>query len=243
MWQIANKELSLFFASPIGYVVLGVFILVMGLMLWVFGETSILASSYAGIDQLFAIAPAIFIFLIPAVTMRSFSEEFQFGTIEILKTKPISDISLILGKFLASFILVLFALAPTLLYYYSVYQLGSPVGNIDAGATIGSYIGLVFLAAAMVSIGIFCSTLSKNQIVSFVIACLICFLMLWGFEFIGDLPMFFGSLDGIIKKIGLNYHYVSISRGMLDTRDLIYFVSVVFFFLFLSHQSIQSKTA
>jgi len=220
MWSIFRKEFSMFFASPIGYVVIGVFLLIMGLMLWVFNDTSILETNYAGMDQLFYVAPTIFVFLIPAITMRSFSEELYF----------------------ASLALVVLALIPTLIYYYSVYQLGSPRGNIDAGATMGSYIGLIFLSASLIAIGIFCSSLTKNQIVAFVLACLIGFLLLWGFDFIKDLPIFFGKIDNVIQKLGINYHYNSMSKGMIDTRDVLYFLSVSGFFLYLTFLSIKLKS-
>jgi len=232
----------MFFASPIGYVVIGVFLLIMGLMLWVFNDTSILETNYAGMDQLFYVAPTIFVFLIPAITMRSFSEELQFGTMELLKTMPIKIHNLLLGKYFASLALVVLALIPTLIYYYSVYQLGSPRGNIDAGATMGSYIGLIFLSASLIAIGIFCSSLTKNQIVAFVLACLIGFLLLWGFDFIKDLPIFFGKIDNVIQKLGINYHYNSMSKGMIDTRDVLYFLSVSGFFLYLTFLSIKLKS-
>jgi len=229
------KEINSFLSSLIGYVVIGFFLLVIGLVLWVFADTSILENNYAQLDPLFAVAPLVFMFLIPAITMRSFSEEYNAGTIELLYTKPIKDVQLVAGKYLAYLSLVLIALLPTLIYYYSIHQLGAPQGNLDRGAIVGSYIGLFSLAAVFVAIGIFASSITKNQITSFVIAVFICFFFNWFFEFISTLPLFFGSVDNLIEKLGINYHYASMSKGMIDSRDVIYFISIGFFFLVLTH--------
>lgn len=234
MWSIYKKELSTFFSSLIGYIVIGVFLINMGLFMWVFADYSILNYNYASLDQLFSIAPMIFMFLIPAITMRSFAEENQTGTIELLTTKPVRDSEIILGKYLACLTLVIFAILPTLIYYYSVYQLGSPKGNLDSGAIMGSYIGLVFLGACFVAIGLFASSLSNNQIVAFILATFLCFFFHWAFYFLSKLPIFVGRLDDIIQKTGIDYHYNSISRGVIDTRDLIYFISVIALFIFLT---------
>ncbi len=241
MGAIYWKELQSFFSSLIAYVVLTLFLLILGLFLWVFKDTSILTYNYAGLDQLFSIAPMVLMFLIPAVTMRSFSEEYQFGTIELLTTKPLTDIQIILGKFFANFTLVCFALIPTLIYFYSVYQLGSPKGNLDIGATIGSYIGLFFLAGIFVSIGLFCSSLSRNQIVAFLLGSFLCFFIHWAFEYISDMSIFFGKTDDIVQKIGAYNHYQSISKGKIDSRDVIYFVSMITLFIWLTNVVLSKR--
>lgn len=241
MWSIYKKEISSFFSSLIGYIVIGIFLLVLGLVLWVFPDTSLLNYNYATLDQLFDISPMIFLFLIPAVTMRTFSEELQAGTMELLNTKPITDFQIILGKFLASWTLVLFALLPTLLYYFTVYQLGLPKGNLDSGAIAGSYIGLLFLSGAFVAIGVFASSLTNNQIVAFITATFLCFLVFWGFYFFSKLPFFVGKTDDLVQMLGIDYHYASISRGVLDTRDLLYFFSVIGLFLLLTQTSLERR--
>ena len=231
MTAILKKEFNSFFASPIAYLVIGVFLLINGLFLWVFKDDfNILNAGFADLNPFFFLAPWVFLFLIPAITMKSFADEFNSGTIELLKTKPISDWQIVLGKFSASLLLVIVALIPTLTYVYTVYQLGNPSGNIDFGSTIGSYLGLLFLAATYTAIGLFTSTLSKNQIVAFILGVFITFILYYGFDAISN------SLgnDLNIKKIGISEHFKSISRGVIDTRDVIYFVSVTLFFLFIT---------
>ena len=241
MLSILQKEINTFFSSLIGYIVIGVFLVIMGLVMFVFPDTSLLNYQYATLDQLFQMAPTIFTFLIPALTMRSFAEEQQEGTIELLATKPISDLQIILGKYLANLLLVLFALLPTLLYYYTVYQLGSPKGNLDSGAIMGSYVGLAFLAAVFVAIGLFASSLTNNQIVAFVLAAFLCFLVHWGFYYMSNLPLFIGKTDDLIQQLGLEYHYSSISRGVLDSRDLLYFLSVIALFIMLTLLNLERR--
>lgn len=241
MYSIYKKEIVSFFSSLMAYIVIGLFLLVTGLFIWVFSETSVLDYNYAGLEQLFSIAPIIFMFLIPAITMRTFAEEYQQGTIEFLFTKPLSDRQIVIGKFLANWSLVLLALLPTLIYYYSVYQLGTPKGNIDTGSVIGSYIGLVFLSGGFVAIGMFASSLTNNQIVAFLLAIFLCFTMHWSIDYLSDLPIFYGSSDEAVKKFGMNYHYTSISKGMIDSRDVIYFLSIIFFFLLLAITSLDRR--
>lgn len=241
MLSIFNKEINSFFSSLIGYIVIAVFLIMTGLFMWVFRDTSILNYNYATLDQLFALAPMIFLFLIPALTMRSFAEEHQRGTIEFLATKPVSDVDIVLGKYFANLALVVFALLPTLLYYYSVYQLGSPVGNLDSGGILGSYIGLFFLAAAFVAIGMWTSSMTNNQIVAFILGSFVCFMMHWAFGFIADLPAFSGGLDGVLSKFGIEHHYSSISRGVLDSRDVIYFLSVIVVFVLATLTSLKNR--
>lgn len=231
MLPIFKKEINTFFSSLIGYIVIGVFLVLMGLLLWVFPEFSILDGAYANLDTLFSISPMVFMFLIPAVTMRTFAEEKQTGTIELLTTRPITDWQIVGGKFLACLTLVVFALLPTILYYVSVYQLGAPPGNLDSGGILGSYIGLLFLAAAFSAIGVFASSLTNNQIVAFVVATFLCFFTYLAFDFLSRLPIFFGKTDDIVQAIGIAYHYDSVSRGVLDSRDVVYFLSVISLFL------------
>lgn len=239
MFAILRKEFNSFFASPIAYLVIGVFLLINGLFLWVFKDNfNILNAGFADVTPFFYLAPWVFLFLIPAITMKSFADEFNTGTIELLKTKPVSDWQIVLGKFTASLLLVVIAIIPTLMYVYTVYKLGNPIGNIDFGSTIGSYIGLLFLAATYTSIGLFTSTLSKNQIVAFILGIFITFFLFFGFDAIATS---FGNSSLTIKNIGINEHFKSISRGVIDTRDLIYFVSVTIFFLFLTKTRLENE--
>jgi ABC-2 type transport system permease protein len=229
MIAILKKELNSFFSTPIGYLVIALFLIINGLFLWVFdNEFNILNAGFADLNSFFYLAPWIFLFLIPAITMRTFSDEYSSGTIEILKTKPISNWEIILGKYFASLLLIIIALIPTFLYVYSIAELGSPKGNYDFGALLGSYFGLLFLAATYTAIGVFSSTLSKNQIVAFIIAMFVSFILFYGFEAMASL---FGTLDYFVQSLGINEHYKSISRGVIDTRDLLYFISVTVFFL------------
>lgn len=241
MLSIFQKEINSFFSSLIGYIVIGVFLVVLGLVMWVFADTSILSYNYASLDQLFSMAPMIFMFLIPAITMRSFAEEQQTGTIELLVTRPLHDLEIIFGKFFANLTLVIFAILPTLLYYYTVYQLGSPKGNLDSGAIIGSYIGLVFLAGAFVAIGLFASSLTQNQIIAFILATFLCFIFYWGFWFFSKLPVFVGKGDDIVQMIGIDYHYNSMSRGVIDSRDVIYFLSLIGIFVTMTMTSLERR--
>lgn len=241
MIGIFLKEVNAFFSSLIGYIVIGVFLAILGLIMFVFPDTSLLHYNYATLDQLFDMAPVIFMFLIPAITMSTLAEEQQTGTIELLTTRPITDFQIILGKYLACLALVAFALLPTILYYYTVYQLGSPKGNLDGGAILGSYIGLFLLAASFVAIGLFASSLSNNQIVAFIFAAFLCFLFHWGFDFFSRMPFFVGRGDDVVQMFGIDYHYISISRGILDTRDLLYFFSVISIFLLLTLTSLGRR--
>jgi ABC-2 type transport system permease protein len=235
------KEIRSFLSSLIGYLVIAVFLLINGLFLWVFStDFNILDFGYASLDGLFILAPFVFLFLVPAVTMRSFAEENRTGTMELLLTKPLTDIQIIAAKFLAGVTLVLFSLIPTLLYYITVYNLGLPSGNLDTGGIIGAYIGLFFLAASFVAIGLFSSSLTDNQIIAFILAVVMSGFMYIGFDFIFSLS-WFGPVDLLIQQLGIEAHYKSISRGVIDTRDLIYFVSVIAFFLSLNKLSLSTR--
>jgi ABC-2 type transport system permease protein len=236
MLAILKKEINSFFASPIGYLVIAIFLVLNGLFLWGFkGEFNILDYGFADLSAFFLLAPWILIFLIPAVTMRSFSDEKKQGTLELLLTKPISYFNIVLGKYFAAFILILIALLPTLLYVYTVYQLGNPVGNLDMGSTWGSYFGLLFLVSAYTAIGVFASTLSDNQIVAFITAVFICFIFYIGFEGVAE---FLSS--NFIEQLGMSAHYKSMSRGVIDTRDIVYFLSMALFFLLLTKLNLNT---
>jgi ABC-2 type transport system permease protein len=222
MIHVFKKEFNGFLHSLIAYLVIGLFLTAMGLLIWVFPETSVLDYGYADLDTLFSMAPYVFIFLIPAITMKSFAEERKLGTLELLLTKPLTDWDIVLGKFFAAFALVVVALLPTLIYYFSIVKLGNPVGNIDTAAVVGSYVGLLFLAAIFCAIGIFTSTLSNNQIVAFLLAAFFSFLMYTGFD---SLSSFAGSQALLVKQFGILYHYESLGKGLIDTRDIIYSLS------------------
>jgi ABC-2 type transport system permease protein len=238
MFPILKKEFNSFFASPIAYLVIGVFLLVNGLFLWVFkDDLNILNAGFSDLNSFFLLAPWILLFLIPAITMKSFADELNSGTIETLKTKPISDWEIVLGKFTSSLLLIIVALAPTLTYVYTIIQLGNPVGNIDFGSIIGSYLGLLLLASTYTSIGLFTSTFSKNQIVAFILGVFITFFLFYGFDAIASL---FPSNSYTVQLFGINEHFKSISRGVIDTRDVIYFASVSAFFLLLTKNQLRN---
>jgi ABC-2 type transport system permease protein len=241
MFTLFKKEIRAFLSSLIGYIAISVFLLLVGLFLWILPtDSNILNNGYAGLDALFELAPWVFLFLIPAITMRSFADEKKAGTIEFLLTKPLTDLQIILAKYFAGVTLVLFSLLPTLIYYYTVYKLGNPSGNIDSGGTWGSYIGLFFLAAAFTAIGIFASSLSDNQIVAFILAVFLCFFCYIGFEYISALDLF-GKVDDIILSLGINDHYMSMSRGVIDTRDIIYYLGVIGIFIALTKTILESR--
>jgi len=234
MYYLFKKEIKTFLGSLIGYLVIVVFLLVIGLFLWVFpGVYNIPDSGYATLEGLFLLAPWLYLFLVPAITMRLFADEKRTGTIEILLTHPISDFQLVLAKFFAGLTLVAFSLLPTLLYFLSVFLLGNPIGSIDVGATWGSFIGLFFLAAIYVAIGIFASSLTDNQIVSFILAMAISFIFYLGFDFIASsgVPFIF---EQILSYFSINNHYLSISRGVVDLRDMVYFIGMALFFLYIT---------
>jgi ABC-2 type transport system permease protein len=240
MLQIFLKEFSSFLNSLIAYVVVGVFLLAIGLLMWVFPESSVLDYGYADMSTLFSLGPYVFIFLIPAITMRSFSEEKKGGTMELLFTKPLTDLDIILGKFLACFALVLLALLPTLIYYYTLYTLGNPKGNVDTPGIIGSYIGLAMLAAAFCAIGVMASSLSANQIVAFILAAFLCYLTFAAFDALSALDVW-GTRALSVKQLGILFHYESMSRGLIDSRDLVYFGSVIFLALSVTKLILGSR--
>lgn len=240
MIQVLSKEFNSFLNSLIAYVVIGVFLIAMGLLMWVFPETSVLEYGYADMETLFRLGPYVLIFLIPAITMRSFAEEKKAGTIELLITKPLSDWDIILGKFLACFLLVCCALLPTIIFYVSVYKLGATPGNIDTPGVIGSYIGLVLLGAVFCSIGILASSLTRNQIVAFIIAAFLCFILFSGFESLSALNVWSANAL-LIKQLGLVEHYQSLGRGLIDSRDVIFFGTVILVMLSLTKLNLSIR--
>jgi len=230
MLAIFRKEISGFFSSLTGYIVIAVYLLVNSLFMWIFpGEWNLFDNGHAGLDTLFFLSPWIFLFLVPAVTMRMIAEEKRLGTIELIFSRPITERGIIWGKYLASVILVLLALLPGIIYYISVSMLGEIPGNLDKGGTLGAYIGLFFLASIYASAGIFASSLTDNQVIAFIIAVFLCFVMYMGFDSVAYLPGL-KQFDETIIRLGINEHYKSMSRGVLDLRDIAYFITVVILF-------------
>jgi ABC-2 type transport system permease protein len=244
MFPLYLKEIRSFLSSLIGYIAIGVFLTLIGVFMWVVptegGGYNVLDNGFANIDPLFAIAPWVYLFLVPAITMRSFSEEKKSGTLELLLTRPLTELQIVLAKYFAGISLVAVSLLPTLVYYYSVHLLGAPKGNIDTGGMWGSYIGLLFLGAAFVAIGTFASAISENQVIAFIVALLLCFLSYIGFEFVAQSGIF-GNLNAFFKSLGINDHYVSMSRGVIDTRDLIYFISLIAIFNLATRLVLESR--
>lgn len=238
------KEIRSFLSSLIGYIAIGVFITLIGIFMWIIpsegGGSNVLDNGFANIDPLFSIGPWVYLFLIPAITMRTFSEEKKTGTIELLLTRPLTDLQIVLAKYFAGLSLVIISLLPTLIYYYTVHVLSYPKGNVDTGGMWGSYVGLLFLGSGFVSIGIFASAIAENQVIAFIIALLLCFFCYIGFDFIGDSGLF-GKHDALFKSLGINEHYLSMSRGVIDTRDAIYFISVIALFNLVTKLVLQSR--
>ncbi|MDT7827386.1 gliding motility-associated ABC transporter permease subunit GldF [Pricia sp. S334] len=240
MLAIFKREIRSFFTSVTGYLVVGLFLVLNGLFLWVFkGPFNIFEHGFANLGKFFLLAPWVFLFLIPAITMKSFSEEKKLGTLELLYIKPISLWETVLGKFLGTFSLGLIALAPTWVYVLAISRLGTTVGNLDMGLVIGSYFGTIFLMGCYTAIGLFASTLSENQIVAFIVGMLLCFFAYYGFEGVSTL-FADGQVVVFVRNLGMNHHFERIARGVLDTRDLIYFVSLSAFFLFLTVMTLKN---
>ena len=241
MYTLFRKEIFSFLNSLIGYLAVIVFLLVNGLFLWVFPlGFNVIDYGYASLDNLFTLSPFVFMFLIPAITMRSFADEKRSGTIELLLTKPLTDVQIILAKYLAGVTLVFFSLLPTLIYALSVYLLGLPKGNLDMGGMWGSYIGLLFLASAFVAVGLFVSSVTGNQIIAFILALIVSGFLYTGFDFIAALSLF-GKADLFIMSLGIQAHYVSLSRGVIDSRDVLYFASLITIFILLTKIVLESR--
>jgi len=241
MRSIFIKEINSFFSSIVGYVALLVFLAFCGVFLWIIPDYSILGYGYASMDRFFEIAPWLLLLLVPAVTMRSFADEFRSGTIEWLSTKPVTDLQIILGKYFATLALIVFALLPTLLYVYTISNLAYADISIDTGAIIGSYVGLFFLAATFAAVGIFSSSLTANQVVGFLVSLLACYLLYTGFEHLSRLPAFAEGIDYYLSMVGMEFHYNSISRGLIDTRDVIYFITIISLFIALTRFSLNAR--
>jgi ABC-2 type transport system permease protein len=242
MWAVYKKEIRQFFSSLTGIISLALFLLLNGLFLFIFPDTSIFDFGYATMDKFFELAPFILLFLIPAITMRSFSEEFKGGTYEILRTKPLKHLHLIGGKYLGCLFIVVLALLPTVIYAISIQKLSIENAGIDTGGTIGSYIGLFFLAAVFTAIGVCCSSFTNNPVIAFIISAFACFILYNGFNAISRIPALAGKADYYLEMLGIDYYYRSISRGVVDSRDIIYFISVIAFFLFFTlHNLIKRK--
>jgi len=240
MRSLYLKEITGFFSSITGYIVVIVFLVVNGLFIWVFpGEMNVLDAGYASLDTLFIIAPWVFLFLIPAITMRSFAEEKKSGNLDLLRTRPLSEFQIILAKYFAGISVAVIAIIPTLVFYFSLVLLGNPVGNIDSGGTFGSYLGLFLLAAIYVSIGIFASSLTENTIAAFVISVLLCFFLYQGFNSVGYLSLT-GKTGNFILNLGIDAHFKSMQRGVIDSRDLVYFLSVIVLFLLFTKTKLRS---
>lgn len=238
MWSICQKEWKQFFSNLTGYIAIILFLLVNGLILFVL-EDNLLDSGYAGLDTFFDLAPWVLIFLIPAITMRSFSDEFRAGTFEILRTRPLSLTQISMGKYFAVVLILIMVLLPTLLYVFTIYSLS--VNGIDAGGLAGSYIGLVFLGAVFASISLFCSSLTSNAVVSFLTSVFACVVLYYGFTSISRLPVFSGNADYYIEMMGIDFHYRSMSRGVIDSRDVIYLLSVIFLFIVATVKNLERK--
>lgn len=242
MRSIFIKEINSFFSSIVGYVAILVFLVACWLFLWVLPDSSIPDYGYASMERFFTTAPWLLILLIPAVTMRSFADEFRGGTIEWLSTKPVTTLQIILGKYFASLVLVVFALLPTLIYVITVSNLAAAKTSLDSGAIIGSYIGLLFLVASFTAIGVLCSSLTSNQIVGFLISLFACWLLFGGIDALSRISALSGGLDYYMSMIGMSYHYDSISRGFIDSRDVIYFLSLIVLFVSLTRLSLNRRT-
>ncbi len=240
MIRVLIKEINSFLNSLIAYIVIGVFLTAIGLLMWVFPETNVLDYGFADMDTLFSFGPYVFLFLIPAITMRLFAEEKKTGTLELLFTRPLSDWQIILGKYFAGFLLVVFSLIPTIIYYFSIYKLGQPEGNIDTAGVIGSYIGLFLLGGVFTAIGIFSSSITENQIVAFILAVFLCFFFYTGFSSLANIDVW-GNASIYLEQLGISYHYTSLSRGLIDLRDVAYFISVIAFMLLLTNLKLGSR--
>lgn len=240
MWSVCKKEFRQFFSSLTGYIAIIVFLLLNGLFLFVFPDTNLLDFGYATLDKFFELAPWILLLLVPAITMRSFSDEFKGGTFEILQTKPLRRWQIVTGKYAGSLGVVLIAVIPTIIYAVTMQSL-SALGGIDSGGTIGSYIGLLFLAAVFVAIGICCSSFTSNAVVAFISAAFVCFIIYSGFSAISRLPALASGADYYVEMLGIDFHYRSVSRGVLDSRDVIYFLSVILFFLLFTHRNLIKR--
>ena len=240
MLRILSKEINSYLNSLIAYIVISVFLTGIGLLMWVFPETNVLDYGFADMESLFSFSPYVFLFLIPAVTMKLFAEEKKTGTLELLFTQPVTDFQIILAKYLAGLVIVIFALIPTLIYYFSIYKLGQTQGNIDTAGVIGSYIGLLLLAGVFTAIGVFASSITENQIVAFIIAVFLCFFFYSGFGSMAAIDVW-GSGSNFLDQLGLLYHYSALSKGLIDARNVVYLLSLTVAMLLLTQVIVSSR--
>jgi len=240
MWSVCKKEFRQFFSSLTGYIAIVVFLLLNGLFFFVFPDTNLLDYGYASLEKFFELAPWILLLLIPAITMRSFSDEFRGGTFEILQTRPLKRSEIVAGKYFGALLVVIIALLPTVIYAVTLQYLAAE-GGIDMGATIGSYLGLFFLSAVFVAIGIFCSSLTNNAVVAFILGAFVCFIVYSGFNAVSRIPALQSGADYYVEMLGIDFHYRSISRGVVDSRDIIYFFSLIAFFLVFSNRNLLKR--
>jgi len=243
MIALYKKEISVFFSSIIGYLIIGLFLFINSLILWHdISDINILDNAYANMDSLFSIAPLIFLVFIPAVSMRVFAEEFNTGTIETLMTKPITAFNIVLAKYLAVLSLILISIIPTIIYVVSIYFLGEIIGNLDLASIVGSYIGLILLSSIFSTISVYASSLSSNQIVAFILAIIICSFFYFGLDLLSQVPLLL-SVDLIIQKIGISFHYNMLSKGLIKLSDFVYFISVSLLFIKLTEGVIKSRNS
>ena len=240
MWSICKKELRQFFSNLTGYIAITLFLLVTGLFLFVLKDSNIFDFGYATLDKFFELAPWILLFLIPAITMRTLAEEFKTGTFELLQTRPLTRWQVVLGKYFSILIVLVFVIIPTFIYIITIKEL-SAQGSIDTGGITGSYIGLFFLAAVFSAIGVCCSSFTNNAVVSFLLSAFSCLVLYFGFNAISKLPVFQGGADYYMEMLGIDFHYSSISRGVLDSRDIIYFLSIIFLFLLITVKNLHKR--
>ncbi|MCP9751685.1 ABC transporter permease subunit [Ferruginibacter sp. HRS2-29] len=240
MWSICKKELAQFFSNLTGYIAIVLFLLVNGVFLFMLPDSSIFEYGYASLDKFFELAPWVLLFLVPAITMRSFSDEFRGGTFEILKTKPLTSAQITTGKYVAVLIVLVFVIIPTFIYIITISSL-SASGGIDKGGIIGSYIGLFLLAAVFAAISLCCSSFTSNAVVAFLVSAFVCLLLYFGFNALSNLPVFQGNADYYIEMLGIDFHYRSISRAVLDSRDVVYFFSIIFLSLLITVKNLQKR--
>ena len=240
MWSICKKELHQFYSNLIGYIAIILFLLVNGIYLFILKDSNLFDFGYATLDSFFELAPWILIFLVPAITMRSLSEEFKTGTFEILKTKPLTNRQIVYGKYLSLLIVLLFVIVPTFIYLLTIKSL-SATGNIDGGGILGSYIGLFFVAGVFAAISLCCSSFTNNAVVAFLISAFVCLLLYYGFNALSKLPVFVGWADYYIEMLGIDFHYRSTGKGVMDSRDIIYYISIIYMFLLITMHNLKKR--
>lgn len=240
MWSVCKKELRQFFSSLTGYIAIILFLLVCGIFLFMLKDSSIFDYGYASLDKFFELAPWVLIFLVPAISMRTLSEEFKAGTFEILRTKPLTNRQIVLGKYFSILLVLFIVIVPTFVYILTIKTL-STSGTVDGGGIAGSYLGLFLLAAVFAAISLCCSSFTSNAVVAFLISAFACLALYYGFNAVSKLPVFAGNADYYIEMLGIDFHYRSISRGVIDSRDIIYFGSIIFIFLLVTVKNLHKR--